>query len=427
MNSKTTDRSLLCRLTEVAVFLVVAVSFGTALIISRLCRTVRRDRWLPNSCIALTGTFFSRNWYRAHAVPLARSGRREVYVVTDEPLDDIEGVHFVCPPRWAARLLGRALSKTIWMIGVGLRHQPDLYMGYYIFPNALLALIVGRLFGRPTCYQMTGGPIEIRGGGFETENRVQGRLGRPSPYLERLGRNVVREFDLVVVRGGHARRFVSGLGLNGRVEIIPGSLEANVYASRPCAESGSTRCHDLVWVGRMTEMKQPLQFIDIVAGVRRELPGVRAVMIGEGPLMPSVRERVKRLDLQANVRLLGKIEGVASVLVRSRVFVMTSSSEGLSIAMAEAMAAGAVPVASDVGELGDLVRDGETGFLIPPDDVDNYVRQINVLLTDTPVWQRLSAAAAQAARDYNDVSVVAERWRVSLEQVIAAHRRRVRG
>ena len=78
--------------------------------------------------------------------------------------------------------------------------------------------------------------------------------------------------------------------------------------------------------------------------------------------------------------------------------------------MAEAMAAGAVPVVPDVGDLGELVRTGETGWLVDPDRVSEYADRICALLEDAGLWTRVSAAARQAVRDFNDVTSVAKRW-----------------
>lgn len=397
---------------------VNGVILGSALLFARLMRKVPRRTHRASGRIAAVGTFFNRNWLLAHATPLSRSGVEGLIVVADQPLGPLDNTIddntiYACPPQWLSRLLGRALAKLVWLIGVGFRFRPDLYMGYYIVPSGLIALVVGRLFGRPACYQMTGGPREILGGGWATENRLQRTLGAASPFVERLARRVVAEFDLVVVRGPRARSFVSACGPRGRVVIIPGSVDSNRLGSIVPRE------YDLVYVGRLTEMKRPLQFLDIVAGVRRTIPSVRAIVAGDGPLMGAARSRVRSLDLTDHVELSGQTDEVHRLLRRCRVFVLTSESEGLSIAVAEAMAAGVVPVVSNVGELSELVKDGESGYLLPVGEVSGYVECIVGLLRDTALWSRYSRAAATAAKQSNDVDVVARLWADCLPAVIA--------
>jgi glycosyltransferase involved in cell wall biosynthesis len=87
--------------------------------------------------------------------------------------------------------------------------------------------------------------------------------------------------------------------------------------------------------------------------------------------------------------------------------------------MAEAMALGVVPVVADVGELSDLVRNGENGSLVEPNHVDAFVDSIKSLLDDGDHWRRCSRAAVETARRYSHVDVVAQRWRECLQVVVS--------
>jgi glycosyltransferase involved in cell wall biosynthesis len=389
----------------------LALSFGFTLLVARLGRAIPRRQGRHTGRILVTGTFYNTNWYVSHLMPLSRSGAQEVILVGDESQVPVDGVRFACPPWWFSRVMTRAAAKLIWMIVVGLRCKPDLYMGYHLFPGACSALIAARLLGRPACYQMTGGPVEVIGGGSGSENALTTRLAKPSALLERMATAVIRRFDLVVVRGQKARDFLAERGIPGTIAIITGSVcQPQTVAQK--------RSYDLVFVGRMTELKQPRQFVEIVAAVRREVPSIRAAMIGDGSLLDVVRQRAAELQVADCLDLLGKRSNVQTVLSESKVFVLTSRSEGMSIAMAEAMAAGAVPVVADVGELGDLVENGVNGYLIEPDNIAQYAARIVSLLQDPALWTRLSQAAAAAATRRCSVEAVAALWRRHLDETI---------
>jgi len=346
----------------VAYVLLVGV-YGFTLLAVVLGRIIPHRPWKPTGRIVVTGTFFNPNWYLSHIRPLTQSGIKEVILVIDEPQLPLERVRFVCPPRWIARLFSRAVAKAIWMIVAGLRYRPDLYMGYHIAPGACSALVAGKLMGRPSCYQMTGGPVEIIGGGFKSIESVGGSLGRPSKLIETLALKVVKQFDLVVVRGNKAREFVTALKVKRPVAIITGSVNGGLQLPQAGREI------HLVFVGRLVPIKQTNQFIDIVDAVRQKMPNIRAAIVGDGPQMAYIKDRTKQLGLTGSIEFLGKIQNVKTVLECSKVFVLTSQSEGLSISMAEAMAAGTVPVVADVGELSDLVMDGVNGYLVEPNNV----------------------------------------------------------
>jgi glycosyltransferase involved in cell wall biosynthesis len=113
---------------------------------------------------------------------------------------------------------------------------------------------------------------------------------------------------------------------------------------------------------------------------------------------------------------------VEELLGRSRVFILTSRWEGLSIAMLEAMAAGAVPVVANVGDLADVIEDGGNGYLVAQDDIDGYADRCLRLLADEPAWGRCSAKAVSAALAHSGVDVVASQWRRHLGAVIARSR-----
>jgi glycosyltransferase involved in cell wall biosynthesis len=298
------------------------------------------------------------------------------------------------------------------MLIAGIRYRPDLYMGYHLTPGACSALVAGKLLGRPSCYQMTSGPVGIIGGGFGAIDSIGGSLGRPSKLIEAMAIKVVRQFELVVVRGGKAMEFLAAHNVKESVAIITGSVNSSLQMPQ------NDRVIQLVFVGRLSLIKQIHQFIEIVGAVRRIMPNVRAAIVGDGPLMADLRAYTEELGLTDNIEFLGKRKDVEAILACSRIFVLTSKSEGLSIAMAEAMAAGVVPVVADVGELGDLVIDGENGYLVEPNRIDEYTKKIISLLQDLAVLERCSLGAIEAARTHCDITAVSKKWQQNLQKVV---------
>ncbi len=360
----------------------------------------------------MTGTFYHRGWFLSHARPLSRCGVSEIIVVADEPLEAPPRVRFACPPRWASVVLGRALSKLIWLVVLGLRAKPDVVMGFHLFPGAMSALIAARLVRAAACYQMTGGPVEIIGGGYQAENRVLRQLRGASPGLERLATAVVREFDLIAVRGNKARRFLLDRGVTGHVTVITAGTELPMYRET------SHRPVDVVFVGRLAEIKRPRLFVSVVAAVATAQPNVRVVMVGDGPEMPGLKRMAAELGVGRNIEFQGRRENVGDLLNKAKVFLLTSRSEGLSIAMVEAMAHGVPIVCSDVGELSDLVVNDRTGWLVRSDLPEEYAERIEALLRDEALWRRMSTEARRAADESVSVDRVAQRWREAFNFIV---------
>lgn len=397
---------------KMATYLLLVSVYAFTLLAAVAGNAVPRRRWKPNGRIMVTGTFFNPNWYLSHVTPLARSGVKEVILVIDEPQLPLAGVRFACPPKWLAKLISRAGAKALWMLVAGLRYRPDLYMGYHIAPGACSALVAGKLLGRPACYQMTVGPLEVIGGGIGATESVAGTLGRPSRLLETLAFAILNRFDLVVVRGNQAKTCLETYHTRGTIAIITGSIQ------RSAAPPQTQRTIDLVFVGRLVPVKQVDQFLAIVKAVSVPVPSVQAAVVGDGPLLEEMKARSEQLGLAGNVDFLGKRKDVPAILANAKVFLLTSQYEGLSIALAEAMATGVVPVVAQVGELSDLVEDGVNGYLLEPNDIDKYAEKVTLLLQNHALRADFSARAKEAAIHLCDVESVSERWRQSLEAAI---------
>lgn len=416
-------RLLLAILTRAALFmlysgflLLLAALWPFASVLrARRARTKQQSE--PHAYrVLLIGTFYTRNWCISHLTPLSRANNiSSIVAVVDGPIHPIERVRYVLPSGAMTRFFGRTLTKLIRALREALRERPDVVMGYHLLPNGMSALLVGWLVGARTGYQLTAGPIELIGGGSATENFFLKHLGGESRVLEALACRIAKCFDLLVVRGGKARRFLLDKGAGGLVRVIPGSLDLSRFAPNDAA-----RDIDVISVCRLVAIKQPEHILEALGRLRQYRPGFRAVILGEGPLRATLEARIRELGLQDNVELAGHIEAVETYLRRSRVFLLTSRSEGLSIAMAEAMAAGVVPVVADVGELSDLARNGQTGWVVRPGDFDEYAARMMEVLSSEPRWRAYSTAAQARAIENNGLDAIAARWSATIADVCNA-------
>lgn len=104
------------------------------------------------------------------------------------------------------------------------------------------------------------------------------------------------------------------------------------------------------------------------------------LICGSGPLEQYLKDLASSLDISSQVRLLGFRTDVCEIYKASDIFVFPSFREGLSVALMEAMAAGLPVVASDIRGNRDLIANGKGGYLVKPDDVDGFVKNIYKLL-----------------------------------------------
>jgi len=391
----------------------LTVAYGLAIFIARITGAPRaKSAQQKSGRILVIGTFHNPNWFFAHLEPLARCSKSQIILVADGHTGEIDGLKVIVPSPIVSKLLSRAGAKLVWSVWCAIKYRPDHYMGYAIFPAATTALILGRIFRRPACFQVTSGPLELAGGGFHAENKILSSLGRPSRWIENLAFSLTSQFDLLIVRGHKAKDFIRDFGASNRIETITGSVQMPADCPR-----SSDRPTDLIFVGRLTKRKRPDRFVDVVARVARTLPEIRCWIVGDGPEEEAVRKQIESNGLQEQITLLGLRDDVLDLQSQSRIFVLTSRWEGVSIAMLEAMASGTIPVVSDVGDLRDVVDQDENGYVLDENDLDGFASRILGLLQEEKKLLQLSQAARTTVFDRCSREAIAKKWHDTLKSM----------
>jgi glycosyltransferase involved in cell wall biosynthesis len=160
----------------------------------------------------------------------------------------------------------------------------------------------------------------------------------------------------------------------------------------------------LVMVGRLQAPKDPITLVRALALVPRR--DFEAVLVGDGPERAAVEDEIRQLGVGPVVRLLGERTDVAELLATADVFVLSTHSEGLPLSVLEAMAAGLPVVAANVGGIPELVADGVSGLLVPPDDPDALAEAIERLLESPSLAQQLGHAGRRRVVENFDVEAV---------------------
>jgi glycosyltransferase involved in cell wall biosynthesis len=135
--------------------------------------------------------------------------------------------------------------------------------------------------------------------------------------------------------------------------------------------------------------------------VRRDVPNVRFVLVGTGPLEADVRRRAEASGLNGTVVFAGFRDDAPRVASAFDVFALPSTYEGLSIALLESMALGKPAVVTRVGGLPEVVADGVNGLLVQPGAPAELAREIVRLLRDPALRARLGDAARVRAHEFD--------------------------
>lgn len=137
------------------------------------------------------------------------------------------------------------------------------------------------------------------------------------------------------------------------------------------------------------------------AQVVKQMPGVRFVVVGLGPLEKDIRRLAESLGLDGSVVFAGYREDAPRVAGAFDVFVLSSLHEGLSIAAVEAMAQGVPAVVTNVGGLPEVVEHGHSGLVVEPKDPAAFARAIIEILQDDTRRKRMGDNARKSAAQFD--------------------------
>jgi colanic acid/amylovoran biosynthesis glycosyltransferase len=170
----------------------------------------------------------------------------------------------------------------------------------------------------------------------------------------------------------------------------------------------------LVAVGRLADKKG----LDVLLRAMAVTSGTRLEVVGDGPERPALEQLTTELDLTDRVTFAGRQprSGVLDALARAEAVVIPSKvgaggdKDGTPVVLCEAMAAGVPVVASALGGLAECLEDGETGLLVPPDDVDALARALARLTDGSVDLGAMGEAARAEAKRSLDINAIGARY-----------------
>ncbi len=170
-------------------------------------------------------------------------------------------------------------------------------------------------------------------------------------------------------------------------------------------------------VGRLNWAKDHALLIDAFALFRRELPASRLVLVGDGGLRATLESHVARLGLGDAVTFTGDRADVPKLLPGFDIFALTSATEGYSIALLEAAAAGLPVVASDVGGNREIVQHGSTGIIVEERSAEAFARAFAKLAAADEVRAQMGRSTRKWAEEFGSVGAMTDAYAALYAQV----------
>ncbi len=256
--------------------------------------------------------------------------------------------------------------------------RPDVIHVHFAVPSGVLAWAFSRLTKIP--YLLTAHLGDVPGGAPEKTDKWFRWIFPLTHRIWRDARNVVAVSE-----------FTRGLALNHYdvdIKVIHNGVELDKLAPNEIVVNTPPR---IVFAGRFTEQKNPLQIVRTLAEVK-DLPW-EAVLIGDGHLGEAIKSEVHAHGMDERFLFPGWITPaeVQDWMKKSDILFMPSLSEGLPVVGVQSVAAGLAMLVSNIGGFVDLVDDGDNGFFV--DNVEAYAENLRTLLSSPETLTQMRQAS----------------------------------
>lgn len=228
---------------------------------------------------------------------------------------------------------------------------------------------------------------------------------------------VARHADRVVAVSGRIARTLRCTGVpGGKVRVIDNGIDTDRFAERrPTPELRSSLgiqadAFVIGTVGALSREKGHTFLLRAAPEVIESLPSAVFLVVGDGPERPALREEAVRLGVSDRVVFAGSRTDIPEILGIMDLFVLPSVQEGLPMALLEAQAAGVPTVATEVGAIPAVIRDGVTGLLVPPGNPAAIADSIVRLLSNPDAARSMAASGAARVRDDFSADVMARKY-----------------
>lgn len=206
--------------------------------------------------------------------------------------------------------------------------------------------------------------------------------------------------DIIWVSDSALNEYIFNKRINKKINSIVLLNVVNPYELKEIAGNDKNKySFDLIFLGRMEDVKDPLRFINIASQVQKSKRDLKVAMIGDGALMDEVKAKINALDLGKNITIFGNLINPYKILLCSKILVITSRYEGTPMNALESIACNIPVVSTPVDGLLEIIN---KKYLCSTDM--GFVKTITTLLNDNGLYNKYKIDLITINSGINDIS-----------------------
>ncbi len=285
------------------------------------------------------------------------------------------------------RILFYVLSGIIKTVRTVKSDKCDLIHAHFVIPAGLIGVLAGKLTNKPVVVTA-----------HDSDVVMMPKRSKIAAYLLRY---TLRKADLIVATTSELSQDIA-TNFNipkEKIKVIALGVDRRLF--KPMDQVKARKLLDLsqnrkfiLFIGALVEAKGIKDLIDCLPDLIKAQKDLSLLVMGDGPLRDLLKNTVAEMELTEYVRFIGSIshEDVPIWLNACDVMVLPSWSEGLGMVVREAVSVGVPVVASAVGGIPDVIKDGQTGYLTKPGNIVQLSERIRAVLTDDGFRRRVEAS-----------------------------------
>lgn len=158
--------------------------------------------------------------------------------------------------------------------------------------------------------------------------------------------------------------------------------------------------YDLAFLGRLSDYKDPLRFIEIIHNIKCNKKDIKAVIIGDGELKEECIQKIKECNLSENIEMVGFLENPFPLIKKSRLLIMPSKIEAFGLSAIQSMVLGKPVVATNVGGLKDIIN-SKNGMLCESNE--EFISNILDILNNNELYDKLSKESKRSSKEIGNI------------------------
>lgn len=226
-------------------------------------------------------------------------------------------------------------------------------------------------------------------------------------FLKRVEHRVALLSDMIITPSNYLKGIVTNWGVSAeKITVIYNGFNAPVLIPDKATlrKKLNIEGYSLISIGRLVPWKGFEMLIETIPALAREIPSVHLFIAGSGPDDAMLKKKVTELNLGERVTFLGKLpqEKLFAYIKASDVFVLNTSYEGFSHQLLEVMALGTPVITTPAGGNIEIIKDHQSGILVPYNDRALFENAIVELHATTELADTLAQAAQKRVKEFSD-------------------------